>query len=125
MKKLILYLLSIVCLCTEALADSTFVVSGITYKLSDDNTVNVTSQKEGLIANSLNDSILAIPGHVKYGGKKYIVRTIEEEAFTKMCNFKRVIIGEGVQEIKDCAFAGCANLEAIDIPAEKMYYRYA
>lgn len=117
MKKLILYLLSIVCLCTEALADSTFVVSGITYKISDDNTVNVTSQKEELIANSLNDSILAIPGHVKYGGKKYIVRTIEEEAFTKICNFKRVIIGEGVQEIKDCAFAGCANLEAIDIPA--------
>lgn len=111
---IIILLLSVVC----KPSDSIFVVSGIAYRILDDRTVNVTSRDdEKHYTQMFPDSLLDIPSEVNYDGSAYAVKGIEKGAFVKHTGIKRVVIHNGVEEIQDNCFSGCANIQEINIPA--------
>lgn len=94
-------------------ADSIFTKTGVTYKIVSDSTVTIIAQKGN---GTYTDSLLTIPAEVKYNGKSYLVKCIEEEAFAACGGIKSVIICNGIERIRDKAFVGCANLESVFVP---------
>lgn len=99
-------------------AETIFEASGIVYKITSDNTVNIVSQKaKHHCLQIFKDSLLIVPAHVKHEGKEYKVQAIERASFKTCCGIKKVIISEGIEEIMDKAFVGCANLEAVHLPS--------
>ncbi len=101
-----------------ASADSEFVQSGIAYKVVADNIVDVIAQKDKKCCyKTFKDSLLRVPSSIIHENKKYKVKCIEKAAFSTWCGMKRVVISNGIEEIQDKDFAGCANLESVSIPS--------
>ena len=108
MKKLFLAsFFALLSLCTNA---SDFVVDGIRYKITGDNTVEVTSNNGQYAGN------IVIPNKVSYDSKEYSVTSIGYEAFYKCSSLTAIDIPEGVTSIGEYAFYGCSGLTAISIP---------
>ena len=100
------------------LADPLFIDSGITYQVTSDSTVNIIAQNDKRCSSQIkDDSLLLIPASIIHKGKTYNVECIEKEAFMTWCGIKSVIISNGVKDIQDAVFSGCANLESVSIPA--------
>lgn len=113
-------LLILIALCSSGMAsaDSEFVQSGIAYKVVADNIVDVIAQKDKKCCyQTFKDSILTVPSCIIHENKEYKVKCIEKTAFSTWCGMKRVVISNGIEEIQDKAFAGCANLESVYIPS--------
>ncbi|MDE6760069.1 MAG: leucine-rich repeat protein [Lachnospiraceae bacterium] len=60
-------------------------------------------------------AVLQIPAKVKYEGKSYQITSITKGAFRNNKRLKRVTIGDHVEVVGDCAFAGCTKLNKIVI----------
>lgn len=105
MKKLFLAsLLALLSLCANA-----FVVDGISYKVTGNNTVEVTKNIE-------YTGDIVIPNSVIYDNKEYNVTSIGERAF-ELCNgITSINIPESVTNIEDWAFFGCLSMTSINIP---------
>ncbi len=107
-------LLSVLCVKAE---DSTFVASGILYNIVNMDSVNIIARKDGYPPETFKDSVLYVPASVRHEGKLYHVRCVGEAAFANSTGIKHVVIDNGIEEIQNYAFALCANMESIRIPA--------
>lgn len=116
MKRLCFTLLALICLLPNIWADSIFVVSDISYKTIDETSVMVCMRDCSCSAQTFKGSVLNIPAFINHEGKTYKVSRIGKGAFAKCSGIKRVIIGNGIEEIQYAAFESCANLEEIIIP---------
>ncbi len=109
MKKLFLAsFFALLSICTYAYD---FEVDGIRYKITGDNTVEVTSN------NGTYTGDIIIPNKVSYDSKEYSVTSIGENAFYNCSSLTAIDIPASVTIIKHWAFVGCSSLTAIDIPA--------
>ena len=109
MKKLFLAsFFALLSICANA---SDFEVDGIRYKITGDNTVEVTSN------NGTYTGDIIIPNKVSYDSKEYSVTSIGENAFYNCSSLTAIDIPASVTIIKHWAFVGCSSLTAIDIPA--------
>ena len=91
-----------------------FVVNGIYYNVTGDNTVEVTYKDATYNSYSGN---VAIPGVVSYGGKSYNVTAIGEAAFRQSEGLTSVVIPISVKEIGTDAFYYCTSLTSVVIPS--------
>ena len=108
MKKLFLAsFFALLSLCANA---SDFVVDGIRYEITGDNTVEVTSN------NGTYTGDIVIPNKVSYDSKEYSVTSIGYKAFYKCSSLTAISIPKGVTRIDAYAFYGCSGLTAINIP---------
>ena len=99
-------------------ADSIFVDAGVAYKIIDANTVNIVEQQDrSVFSQTFKDSVLVVPASIQHNGKNYKVKCIEKGAFSPWWGMNRVVISEGIEEIQDDVFTGCANLQSVSIPA--------
>ena len=100
-----------------SMAESTFVDSGITYKITSDSTVNIIQSSEfGSRYQVLKDSVLVVPSTVEYKDTTYRVICIEKYAFSLWQGFNSLVISDGVEEIHDGAFGACPHLRSVTIP---------
>lgn len=90
-----------------------FEVDGICYKITGDNTVEVTYRDTNYNSYS---GIVNIPSTVDFGGQTYQVTAIGRLAFYQCTELTQVYITESVTHIGYCAFYGCAALEGINHP---------
>ena len=93
---------------------SSFLLNGIYYNVTGDNTVEVTYKDATY--NSYNGNV-AIPGVVSYGGKSYNVTAIGEAAFRQSEGLTSVVIPISVKEIGTDAFYYCTSLTSVVIPS--------
>ncbi len=81
-------------------------------KVAEDNTILCSPKGSNVLIDQVQQSIVlgtycaVIPENV---------RTIETEAFLG-CDIRGIAIPEGVEEIENCAFSHCYNLERIQLP---------
>lgn len=118
MNKFFLILIVAFCSYGKIYADSIFVDSGIAYKIISEDSVNVVQRTDNKCnTQTFKDSLLNIPANIEHQGKSYIVKCIDKKAFAEWTGIKKVVINEGIEEIHDYSFMGCANLKAISIPS--------
>ena len=118
MYKSFLILIVAFCSYSKIYADSIFVDSGIAYKIISEDSVNVVQRTDNnCYKQTFKDSLLNIPASIESQGKTYIVKCIEKEAFAEWTGIKKIVINEGIEEIHNGSFMGCANLKAISIPS--------
>ena len=79
----------------------------------NDNTAEVSSYNFG---NEKNVSI-SIPTEIQFDGKKYVVMSIGNAAFSDCMSLSSLFMSHNVTSIGDWAFRSCENLESISIPA--------
>ena len=80
-----------------SMAESTFVDSGITYKITSDSTVNIIQSSEfGSRYQVLKDSVLVVPSTVEYKETTYRVICIEKYAFSLWQGFNSLVISDDV-----------------------------
>lgn len=116
MNGLIFAFLASLCSFSGLQEDSIFVESGITYRILDANTVNITFQEDvSYRSQTFRDSLLEIPARVRHLGRNYRVKSIEANAFVTWVGIKHVKISNGIEELHDGCFSACANLESISI----------
>lgn len=90
--------------------DQVYKVDGIYYKVGENNTVSVTT---GEIKYSGD---VVIPEFVEFGGKMYIVTSIDWGAFSSCDGLTSITIPNSVTTIGGSAFSGCSGLTSITIP---------
>ena len=90
----------------------TFEEDGAGYEMNEDKTVTFTKQENG-------SGTCEIPASVVIDGQKYQVTSIAEGAFKDNTNLKELSIPESIVSIGDDAFAGCTNLEKINLYSDK------
>lgn len=102
MKRSILFLLLLVCLCAHA---DSFTQKGIVYEIlsETESTCAVVGHEAGVSSFDTN-------GFVAHEGKTYKVIRVENEAFSGCNSLRRISIGNGVEHIGDGAFARCSAL---------------
>lgn len=91
----------------------TFVETGATYEVEDDNTVTFTGIEEETTTEPV--TVCDIPESVTYEGKTYPVTSIAAEAFKGNETLEQVSIPQSVESIGKAAFAGCKGLKTIVI----------
>lgn len=94
---------------------SFFMVNGIYYAVTGDNTVEVTFKDTNFNSYSGN---VTIPQTVTYDGKTYNVTTIGKSAFRESSGLTSVVIPVSVIEIDDDAFYYCSGLTSVVIPSK-------
>ena len=116
MKKVALFLLTLLLPLMVSAAYRTFQVDGIFYEQRDasDEFVNVTSTPEG-IAKYAGDVV--IPASVTFNGKTYPVKKIGQWAFWECTGLKTIVLPEGLEEIENSSFYGCTQLKAVTFPS--------
>jgi len=118
MSRYIFILFIAFCSYGKVYADSIFVDSGIAYKIISEDSVNVVQRTDNkCYTQTFKDSLLTIPTCIEHDGKTYMVKCIEKYAFSEWVGIKRVVVNEGIEEIHDKSFMGCANLKTISIPS--------
>ena len=98
-----------------------FVVNGIYYNITSNNTVEVTYKDENY--NSYRGSVV-IPSSVTYGGKTYQVTRIGNYAFSHSSGLTSVTIPNSVTEIGELSFDSCSGLTNVTIPNSVRYTDY-
>ena len=94
-----------------------FVVNGVFYNKTGDNTVAVTYK--GDYINSYSNEYagdVVIPSSVNYNGTTYSVTSIGDESFYWCWNLTSIEIPNSVTSIGDHAFYQCESLTSIQIP---------
>lgn len=91
-----------------------FVVDGIYYAITGNNTVEVTFCNPG--GGTYSGSV-AIPSTVTYNGKNYRVSAIGDDAFEWSYQVSSVTIPNTVTSIGNFAFAHCPNIVNMTIPS--------
>lgn len=111
--------LIIVCYSLSSIhAADLFEVSGLQYRITSENTVNIVRQTDKqLLEKTFKDSLFVVPAYVENKGKRYDVKVIETGAFAPVTGMKHLVISEGIEEIQRNAFAGCATLVSARIPS--------
>ena len=87
-----------------------FIVSGIYYRKTSSNTVEVTYRDGSL--NSYSGGI-TIPKTVTVNGTTYSVTAIGQQAFRNSANLSDVTLCSNIQSIESLAFASCPKLTSI------------
>lgn len=64
---------------------------------------------------------VVLPESVIYNGKKYMLTSIGDSAFSDCTDLTDIIIPEGVENIGSWSFSGCSNLTSIIIPGSVKY----
>lgn len=93
----------------SAFAAETFVINGITYTVTGENTVSVTGYDNASAA-----ADLVLSGTVTNNGKVYTVTAIGAGAFSSSNNLKRIMIPMDVVTIGQDAFSHCTQLETVE-----------
>lgn len=83
-----------------AYASDEITIGGIRYELNGDNTATVTRQES-----SVSGDVL-IPEKISYGGNKYSVTSIGEEAFNSCAGLNSIVLPKSVTSIGTYAFYG-------------------
>ena len=87
-----------------------FVIDGICYRISENNTALLTS------ANKSISGAVIIPSQVEFNGKTYDVDGIDPQAFSNCTGLTSVTIPNSVTNIGKEAFSGCSGLTSVTIP---------
>lgn len=114
MKKLLLLLLFVSCLCIANAQD--IEIDGLFYKIVQDGTtacVEVVTRPRN--APRAYKKVINIPPEIFYNNKTYKVISIAKEAFMERNDAKEVIIPNTVKKIGYCAFYDFTNLHKITI----------
>ena len=91
-------------------------VEGICYDFNTDSkTASVTYKGSEYFASNYYGAVV-IPSEVTYGGEKYSVTSIGDNAFHGSSNLTSVTIPNSVTSISQQAFSGCSKLTSVTIP---------
>ena len=102
---------------TVAKSGEMFVEGDFKYTILGEHSVEVSSFKNASSGMASHGKTLSIPSSVVHGGKVYHVKAIGKEAFSMNEDIEELIIAEnGVEVIRDKAFAGCTRLSRLVIP---------
>lgn len=94
----------------------TFTEGGFVYETTrDGNCVDITGWEP--ILETICWDTLHVPASVTHNGKEYKVNSIYFGALGGLTAVRSVVIGEGIERVYKHAFACCANLESVYIPA--------
>lgn len=93
---------------TEPKKSSIVVISGSSFKILKNNTVEYLGIKK-------DKKSLTIPATVIVSGKKYKVTSVAKNAFKNNKKIKKVKIGSNIKKVNTGAFKGCKNLKTIII----------
>ena len=93
-----------------------FISDGFVYEITDTEKqlVTVVGTEDDKLPGGKAD--IVIPALVTCKDKEYSVRRIGEAAFA-YCDLTKVTVSEGIEEIGDSAFAGCAKLVKAELPS--------
>ena len=97
-----------------AAAKKSFVVKGVTYKVTGKNTVSYAKAKKGVKGN------VVIPATVKNGSTTYKVTSLANNVFKGNKKITKVVIGANITKIGKNAFNKCAKLKQIVIKTTKL-----
>lgn len=97
-------------LVTQALAQTTFIVDGLTYTITDGNNVSVAKSSTKL------NNALEIPSTVTNNGITYNVTSIPNRAFSDCEEITSIVVPSSVTAIGNGAFYGCSSLQSISLP---------
>ena len=97
-----------------AAAKKSFVVKGVTYKVTGKNTVSYAKAKKGVKGS------VAIPATVKNGSTTYKVTSLANNVFKGNKKITKVVIGANITKIGKNAFNKCAKLKQIVIKTTKL-----
>ena len=116
MKKILLFLLTLLLPLVTSAAYLTFQVDGIYYEQREaaDEFVSVTYTPTG-VAKYTGDVV--IPAAVTYSGKTYPVKRIGQWAFWECTGLKTIVLPEGLEAIDNSSFYGCTQLKAVTFPS--------
>ena len=89
-------------------------IPGTTTPAAGTVTYNGTETAEG----SVPATSVSIPSTVEIGGSTYVVTAIAEDAFKDETALTNVTIPSTVTSIGESAFAGCSNLETVEVQGE-------
>ena len=92
-------------------AQTTFIVDGLSYTVTEDTNVSVSKD-----ATNLPTGPLTIPATVTNSGIEYTVNAIKDSGFDSCTGLTSVSVPETVTSIGEYAFYGCTNLMSISIP---------
>ena len=92
-------------------AQTTFIVDGLSYTVTEDTNVSVSKD-----ATNLPTGPLTIPATVTNSGIEYTVNAIKDSGFDDCTGLTSVSVPETVTSIGEYAFSYCTSLESIDIP---------
>ncbi|MDC1540530.1 leucine-rich repeat protein [Flavobacteriaceae bacterium] len=92
-------------------AQTTFIVDGLSYTVTEDTNVSVSKDVTNLPTGSLT-----IPATVTNSGIEYTVNAIKDSGFDDCTDLTSVSIPNSVTSIGKEAFYNCTNLESINIP---------
>jgi hypothetical protein len=90
-----------------------FIVDGIYYAITGDNTVEVASKND--VGNTYSGSV-SIPGSVSYGGKTYTVTGLGYRCFALCSQLTSVSLPGTITSIGGIAFASCSRLTSLTLP---------
>ncbi len=94
---------------------SNFISDGICYEILDDDMVRV------VVCQNATDTV-AIPGHVGFGGKTYVVSSISNHAMQGCDEVKVFKIPASCTKVDATTFVGCLKLEKILVdPSNNVY----
>ena len=115
MKKIIILLLSVLCIAATTLAYD-FQSGDFYYDITSENTVEVVPRVLWSNTNYEGITTATIPETVTYDGITYSVTGIGKGAFAKCSNLTTVIIPNSILSLGLCAFEDCNVLISINLP---------
>ena len=110
MKKLIVFLFSLILSVVFSTSASAVKIDGIYYNIFSDETAVVTYGEEKYSGD------VVIPSSITVEGKEYTVTSIGDSAFYKCQDLTSVIIPNSVTSIGERAFQVCSGLTSVTIP---------
>jgi len=97
--------------------ETQFVEGNFKYAILNEESVEIVSFRNDSSDNISCGKTLNIPRSVVHGGKEYHVKAIGKGAFSLNGDIEELVIAEnGVEVIRDNAFAGCTQLKHLVIP---------
>ena len=115
MKRLSIFLLSVLCTAAPAFAYD-FQSGDLYYNITGENTVAVAYQVEWSETNYQGLTTASIPATVTYNGTTYSVTSIGYAAFSRCTSLTSITIPNSVTSIGEYAFRYCSSLTSITIP---------